>query len=58
VAEYIKNLDNIFYNVELAGAAINTCKLDWCKHQIDIVRYMCGIFGRAPADKKIIKIRE
>jgi len=31
MAEYIKNFDDIFYNAELAGAAINACKLDWCK---------------------------
>jgi hypothetical protein len=28
VAEYIKNLNNVLYNTELAGAAINTYKLD------------------------------
>ena len=28
IAEYIKNLNNIFYNVELAGAAINARKLE------------------------------
>ena len=27
VVEYIKNLNDVFYNVELAGAAINACKL-------------------------------
>ena len=27
LAKYIKNLNNIFYNIKLAGAAINTYKL-------------------------------
>ena len=27
VAKYIKNFDNILYNIKLAGAAINACKL-------------------------------
>jgi len=31
IAEYIKNLNNVFYNIKLAGAAINVCKLDWYK---------------------------
>jgi len=32
MAEYIKNLNNIFYNVELTSTAINACKSKWCKH--------------------------
>ena len=32
IAEYIKNLNNIFYNLELANAAINACKLEWYKY--------------------------
>ena len=28
MAKYIKNLNNILYNVELTGAAINACKSD------------------------------
>jgi hypothetical protein len=32
VVEYIKNLDDILYNLELAGMAINTYKLEWCKY--------------------------
>jgi len=28
VAKYIKNLNNVLYNAELAGAAINTYKSD------------------------------
>ena len=27
IAEYIKNLNNVFYNLKLANAAINACKL-------------------------------
>ena len=31
MAEYIKNFNDVFYNIELAGVAINACKLEWCK---------------------------
>jgi len=31
VAEYIKNLNDVFYNIELAGTAINVRKSEWCK---------------------------
>jgi hypothetical protein len=32
VVEYIKNLDDVLYNLELASIAINACKLEWCKY--------------------------
>jgi hypothetical protein len=28
MAEYIKNLNNILYNLKLTGVAINACKLE------------------------------
>jgi hypothetical protein len=32
IIEYIKNLNNVLYNLELASVVINTCKLEWCKY--------------------------
>jgi len=58
MAKYIKNLNNVLYNLKLANTAINACKLKWYKRQTDIIGYICGTLSRAPINKKIIKIRE
>jgi hypothetical protein len=32
IVEYIKNFNNVFYNLKLVSVAINTYKLEWYKY--------------------------
>ena len=58
VAEHIRNLDQILFNCELAGATVSAEKSQWCCKQAVLLGYLCTPDGRLPAQSKVEKITE
>lgn len=52
----IISLDKILADVECAVGTISDAKSEFLKERIKIVAYVCGMEGRAPEEKKIMKI--
>lgn len=58
VFEHILNINAVLLNCELAGATVSGAKSQWCQRQATVVGYLCTPEGRAPDQKKVIKINE
>ena len=58
VAEHIRNLNQILFNCELAGATVSAEKSQWCCKQAVLLGYLCTPDGRLPAQSKVEKITE
>ena len=57
VFEHLQNLDATLDRIERAGACIGP-KSQFCYNGMEIVGFVCGSGGRAPASAKVVKILE
>ncbi|SCV59862.1 uncharacterized protein FFFS_14431 [Fusarium fujikuroi] len=58
ILEHLINIDKVLLNTELLGCTIAGGKSQFCQKTTVVVGYLCGTYGRAPDNAKVIKIVE
>lgn len=56
VLNYIKKLDKVFADLEIAKNTIAKEKSQFCQLDIKILRYICDVDDRHPDNSKMLKI--